>query len=128
MLGSVKPSAGRLPLTLVPTYPSTGSEADAGGDIVGPYRGIHGVWADEQMEDNLGTASEARPLSEEEKAALRKVVDLFHERPTIGCTACRYCVAGCPRHIVIPELFKAMNSYSVYGDRFRSTPASASST
>lgn len=44
--GSTDTADGRLPLTLVPTYPSTGSEANAGGDIVGPYRGIHGVWAD----------------------------------------------------------------------------------
>lgn len=81
---------------------------------------LSGMSTEEQMEDNLKTTSEARPLSGEEKAALKEVVDLFHERPTIGCTACRYCVAGCPRHIVIPELFKAMNSYTVYGDLFRS--------
>lgn len=81
---------------------------------------LSGMSAEAQMDDNLKTASEAKPLSEKEKAALKAVVDEFNAVPTIGCTACRYCVAGCPKHIVIPELFKAMNSYTVYKDMFRS--------
>lgn len=80
---------------------------------------LSGMSTKEQMEDNLNTASEARPLSDSEKAALERVVAKFHENPTIECTACRYCVEGCPKHIVIPELFKAMNNYTVYGDLFR---------
>lgn len=35
---------GQLSVIEVPTYPSTGSEADPVGDIVGPFGGIEGVW------------------------------------------------------------------------------------
>lgn len=36
----------RLPLALIPTYPSTGSEANGVSDIMGYAGGIHGVYAD----------------------------------------------------------------------------------
>lgn len=36
----------KLPLTLIPTYPSTGSEANGTSDIMGYSGGIHGVYAD----------------------------------------------------------------------------------
>lgn len=36
----------KLPLVLIPTYPSTGSEANGVSDIMGYQGGIHGVYAD----------------------------------------------------------------------------------
>ena len=33
----------------------------------------------------------------------------------IPCTACRYRVEGCPRHILIPDMFAAMNKQLVGG-------------
>lgn len=36
----------KLPLALIPTYPSTGSEANGTSDIMGYAGGIHGVFAD----------------------------------------------------------------------------------
>lgn len=36
----------KLPLVLIPTYPSTGSEANGTSDIMGYAGGIHGVFAD----------------------------------------------------------------------------------
>lgn len=81
---------------------------------------LSGMSTKEQMDENLSTASAAGPLTDAEKEAIKRIVAKFHEKNTIGCTACRYCVAGCPQKIVIPELFKAMNSYTIYGDLFRS--------
>lgn len=63
----------------------------------------------EQMNDNISYMKEFEPLSDEEHAALRKVADILIAQNLIPCTACRYCVDGCPKHISIPDLFKDYN-------------------
>ena len=39
---------------------------------------------------------------------------VFRSLESIPCTACRYCVEGCPRHIPIPDLFTDLNSHKRY--------------
>lgn len=63
----------------------------------------------EQMEDNLSYMRDFRPLDEEEQAAIRQAQRILGSASTVPCTACRYCVEGCPRQIPIPEIFAAMN-------------------
>jgi predicted aldo/keto reductase-like oxidoreductase len=49
-----------------------------------------------QMEDNLSFMEHFKPLDEQEHQALQTVRDLFLAQNMIPCTACRYCVDGCP--------------------------------
>jgi len=64
----------------------------------------------EQMTDNLGFMRDFRPLDEQELAAVNQVCSLIRAKNMIPCTACRYCTAGCPMHISIPDLFACFNA------------------
>jgi hypothetical protein len=63
-----------------------------------------------QMQDNLSFMKEFAPLDAKEQEAVQKVCDIFRMQDLIPCTACRYCVEGCPMHIAIPELFACLNA------------------
>ena len=70
----------------------------------------------EQMKDNLSYMKDFQPLNDKELAAVKAVADVFHSKHMIPCTACRYCVEGCPQHISIPDLFACMNAKTVFHD------------
>jgi predicted aldo/keto reductase-like oxidoreductase len=70
----------------------------------------------EQMQDNLSYMRDFKPLSETERAAVDKVCEIFRGLGAIPCTACRYCTAGCPKHISIPDLFSCMNAKQIFKD------------
>ncbi len=63
-----------------------------------------------QMNDNIGFMKEFQKLDETEFKALASVCDAIREQHLIACTACRYCVEGCPKQIAIPDLFAAVNA------------------
>ncbi|HCD91091.1 MAG TPA: Fe-S oxidoreductase [Ruminococcaceae bacterium] len=69
-----------------------------------------------QMNDNLSYMKDFKPLNEEEKQAIAKVCDVIRSTHLISCTACRYCTDGCPKHILIPDLFSCMNAKQLYRD------------
>ena len=70
----------------------------------------------QQTEDNTGVMKDFRPLDEREREAVKQVRDIYMEQNSIPCTACRYCVDGCPQRILIPDLFHAMNMKRVFKD------------
>ena len=70
----------------------------------------------EQMNDNLSYMKDFKPLDEKEMAAVKAVADVFHSKHMIPCTACRYCVDGCPKRISIPDLFACLNAKTVFHD------------
>lgn len=70
----------------------------------------------EQMKDNLSYMRNFKPLNETELAAVNKVQEIFHKMNMIPCTACRYCVEGCPKQISIPDLFAIMNIKQLHHD------------
>lgn len=68
----------------------------------------------EQMLDNTSFMADFHPLNEKEMAAIRKVREIFRAKDMIPCTACRYCIDGCPQHISIPDLFAVMNTKQIH--------------
>ena len=62
-----------------------------------------------QMEDNLSYMKRFRPLDEKEQEAIRRAQQILGNSGAIPCTACHYCVEGCPQQIPIPDIFAAMN-------------------
>ena len=60
-----------------------------------------------QMEDNVKTFSEPRPLSGEETALLLDIAEGMKD--SIPCTVCRYCCDGCPMGLDIPGLIRVYN-------------------
>ena len=63
----------------------------------------------EQMEDNISYMADFKPLSAEEHEIIDRVRTLYQAQHKIPCTACRYCVDGCPAGIPIPDIFALMN-------------------
>lgn len=76
---------------------------------------ISGMSDTKQMADNLSYMKDFVPLNEEEFAAVEKVRALFLAQNLIPCTACRYCIEGCPMKISIPDLFSCMNNQKRFG-------------
>ena len=64
-----------------------------------------------QMEDNIRTFSTEKPLDEKELALLGEIREMLAK--TIPCTGCRYCCAGCPMELNIPEMLAMSNEMAI---------------
>lgn len=63
-----------------------------------------------QLEDNMSYMRNFVPFVEEEYLLLDKIVGILNANIAVPCTACQYCVDGCPMHINIPKCFALYNS------------------
>ena len=77
---------------------------------------LSGMSSIQQLEDNTDFMASFQPLTVRETKALEDVCQVFRGMNLIACTVCRYCEAGCPKHIHIPDLFAVMNSREIYND------------
>ena len=63
----------------------------------------------EQVEDNLKTFEEYKPLSDEERDTLFAIAEALKQG--VPCTGCRYCCKGCPMELDIPMLIECYNNF-----------------
>lgn len=65
----------------------------------------------QQMWDNLNTFEQLNPASESEKKVLLEIAEGMKD--SVPCTACRYCVDGCPMKLNIPQFLSLYNELRV---------------
>lgn len=76
---------------------------------------LSGVSNLEQTRDNISYMNDFVPLSSAEKDTIEQVVEIIKQSTAIPCTACKYCVEGCPQRINIPSLFSIYNMTKQFG-------------
>jgi len=70
---------------------------------------LSGMSSLEQINDNLNTFKNLRPLTPDEMLLLEKVIVEIGKMSIIPCTACKYCHAPCPQGIDIATCFALYN-------------------
>lgn len=75
----------------------------------GVFMVLSGMGNMDMVTENIGFMKDFKPFTNEEYEAVGKVCGILNAQNLIPCTACRYCVEGCPKNIPIPELFACMN-------------------
>ena len=73
---------------------------------------LSGMSTYEQVEDNLKTFKDFKPLTTEESQLVDQVAKMIKARTNNGCTGCRYCMP-CPFGVDIPGNFKLWNEYAM---------------
>lgn len=77
---------------------------------------LSGMTTMEQLDDNLNTFNDFKPLSDDEMAAMEKVNEEITARTQNSCTGCRYCMP-CPMGVNIPKNFSIWNNYHKFMNR-----------
>ena len=70
----------------------------------------------QQVEDNLNTCSNFKPLNAAEELAVKKVESDLRKRVFNSCTGCNYCMP-CPAGVNIPWCLSIYNDYGIYENR-----------
>ncbi len=72
---------------------------------------LSGMSSEAQMADNLNTFTDIKPLSAAQNEVLMEIAEGM--KNSVPCTACRYCVDGCPMGLDIPEFLSMYNEFRV---------------
>lgn len=80
-------------------------------DIQGVKMILSGMSNMSQLCDNIKTFYEEKPLNAEEKKVIFEIAEGM--KNSVPCTACGYCVAGCPQGINIPQMLEFYNEMRI---------------
>ncbi len=80
-------------------------------DIPGVKMILSGMSDFDQVKENVATFKEKAPLNEEETKLLLDIAETL--KNSVPCTACGYCVKGCPMELDIPFLLSIYNDLQV---------------
>ena len=72
---------------------------------------LSGMSTPGQLEKNLKTFEEEKPLNEKEMDELMNIADELQAGKSIPCTACHYCVSHCPQGLDIPRIISMYNEH-----------------
>lgn len=75
---------------------------------------LSGMSDERQLKDNVEQFQEKVVFGEEEKKAVRQVVDILNSYQTIPCSGCRYCMEECPKGVDIPQIFRRYNDSCLF--------------
>ncbi len=74
---------------------------------------LSGMSTMEQVEDNIETFSNYKPLNKEEYKIIQEVRSDVLDLSKVDCTSCGYCIP-CPYGVDIPGNFRVYNNHSMY--------------
>jgi predicted aldo/keto reductase-like oxidoreductase len=75
---------------------------------------LSGMSTMEQVQDNVKTMTDFRPLQKKDLDTLKTAVEAYLRTGTIPCTGCRYCM-DCPMGVDIPKVFSTYNKCASQG-------------
>ncbi|HOP57488.1 MAG TPA: aldo/keto reductase [Bacillota bacterium] len=78
---------------------------------------LSGMSSMAQVEDNIETMKEFRPLNEKELNAINQAKSFLLASGAIPCTGCRYCM-DCPSGVDIPRVFAIYNQYVMTNNKW----------
>lgn len=78
---------------------------------------LSGMSTIDQARENLASYRNNKPFDDSERAALEKVMSELRSMASVPCTACGYCIEGCPSHVKIPDIMALLNLEEMTRDR-----------
>ncbi|NNM55153.1 MAG: 4Fe-4S dicluster domain-containing protein [Spirochaetales bacterium] len=78
--------------------------------LEGVFMVLSGMSDYAQLDDNTAYMQNFESLNAREHELIAQTVNILNRSVTVPCTACQYCVEGCPQHIPIPQYFALYNN------------------